>query len=177
MSHVVSRRIEIDAGHRLSTHGSKCRNLHGHRYVIEAEATADALRENGEQSGMALDFAFLKTEMRVLIDDPCDHGLILWAGDTDAVSMLAPAGRDPISWVAETAARVETEGFVSTTDTRLGWKLYLVDGQPTAETLARHWFERLAPRVIEKSDGLARLSALTVWETPNCRATWRPDRA
>jgi len=173
MTHVVTRRIEIDAGHRLSTHGSKCRNLHGHRYVIEAEATATALHGSGEQSGMALDFAFLKAEMLAAIDEPCDHGLILWSGDVEALAMLAPAGRDPESWTTALAARVATEGFVATTDTRLGWKLYLVPGQPTAETLARHWFDRLAPRVADRSDGLAALTAITVWETPNCKATWR----
>jgi len=32
----ISRLIEIDAAHRVMTHGSKCRGLHGHRYKIEA---------------------------------------------------------------------------------------------------------------------------------------------
>ena len=31
----VTRRLEFDAGHRIPDHRSQCRNLHGHRYVLE----------------------------------------------------------------------------------------------------------------------------------------------
>ncbi len=53
----VTRRISIDAAHRVSTHGSKCRNLHGHRYMIEATCVARAglLHEDGEQTDMVAD--------------------------------------------------------------------------------------------------------------------------
>ncbi|MEE8246777.1 MAG: 6-carboxytetrahydropterin synthase, partial [Alphaproteobacteria bacterium] len=39
-TYTVTRRLEIDAGHRVMTHGSKCRHLHGHRYVVEAVCRA-----------------------------------------------------------------------------------------------------------------------------------------
>ena len=58
-THLIRRRIEIDAGHRVPHHASKCCNLHGHRYVIEALCNGP-LAEAGEQTGMVLDFGFLK---------------------------------------------------------------------------------------------------------------------
>ena len=42
---IVRRQIGIDAGHRVMTHGSKCRNMHGHRYTIEAHC------QTGQMSG------------------------------------------------------------------------------------------------------------------------------
>ncbi|MCB0414187.1 MAG: 6-carboxytetrahydropterin synthase, partial [Bdellovibrionales bacterium] len=31
----VTKQIDFEAGHRLPFHHSKCKNLHGHHYVIE----------------------------------------------------------------------------------------------------------------------------------------------
>lgn len=170
----VSRRIEIDAGHRIMTHGSKCRNLHGHRYVVEAECEAKRLHADGEQTDMVVDFGFLKEEMMRLIDAACDHGFIAAAADAELLALFAPAERDATEWGAEIGARVARDGAALTTDTRMMTKLYVVPFQPTAECLAKHWFERMAAPVATRSDGCARLVALRVWETPNCMAEYAP---
>lgn len=174
MSYTTTRSIGIDAGHRLSTHGAKCRHLHGHRYTIEASATAATLHAEGEQSGMALDFGFLKDAMMEAIDAPCDHGLILCLEDRAALELFLPEGETMAGWHAELARAVAEAGFAAPDRTRLGQKLYVVAGQPTAEFLARHWFSRLAPSVAARSDGLAVLTAVRVWETPNCWAEYAP---
>jgi 6-pyruvoyltetrahydropterin/6-carboxytetrahydropterin synthase len=170
----VTRQIAIDAGHRIMTHGSKCRHLHGHRYTVEATCEArEKLHESGEQTDMVLDFGFLKEEMLGLIDAPCDHGLILSAEDAEVLGMFAPdAGA--ADWAETIRAGVAAEGFAAVEAARLGQKLYVVPFQPTAECLARHWFERLRPAVVARSGGVARLVEVTVWETPNCRASYRP---
>jgi 6-pyruvoyltetrahydropterin/6-carboxytetrahydropterin synthase len=54
-------------------------------------------------------------------------------------------------------------------------KLYVVPGITTAEYLAEHWFKRLRDVIIQ-DQGVDLLASLTVWETPNCSATYRPDR-
>ena len=169
----VSRRIEIDAGHRIMTHGSKCRNLHGHRYVIEAECEAGHLHPSGEQTDMAVDFGFLKAEMMRLIDEPCDHGFIAAAADGDLLALFTPAGA-PSDWLETLRARVSIDGAASTSDTSMATKLYVVPFQPTAECLAKHWFDLLAEPVATRSDHCARLVAVRVWETPNCMAECRP---
>ena len=168
----VSRQIAIDAGHRVMTHGSKCRHLHGHRYLIEAVCVADHLQNRGEQSDMVMDFGFLKEEMMAEIDAPCDHGFLAHIADVELLSMFNPDNADFISWLAELQAKVVKDGYHLTDNTKLGTKLYVLDVNPTAEQLSRHWYRRLAPRVSERSAGLARLAEIIVWETPNCRATY-----
>jgi len=169
--HLITREIGIDAGHRVTFHGSKCRNLHGHRYTIQATCQGPLFTE-GEQTGMVLDFGFLKEEMVNQIDVPCDHGQIIWAGDHEVLGMFAYVN-DSIdyAWVDDIAAIAEREGFAQTASP-LGLKVYVVPFMPTAENLARHWFERLTPRVVGRSDGKATLLKVKVWETPNCSAEY-----
>lgn len=157
----ITREIGIDMGHRVTYHGSKCRNLHGHRYTIEATCTGD-LYESGEQEGMVLDFGFLKEEMMDVIDKFCDHGTTLWIKDPLLLDFIPDVTRR--STVASTIAR---QGFDLVLDAITG-KLYVVDFVPTAENLAKHWFDRLAPKITERSEGNASLSSIRVWETPNC---------
>lgn len=168
----VTRRIGIDAGHRIRTHGSKCRNLHGHRYEIEATCAAPQPHAGGEQDGMVIDFGFLKEEMLEVIDAACDHGFIAELADDAVLEMLCPADAGFLDWKARIADAVRSEGYALTHETRLGTKLYVIASTPTAEALAAHWFSRLAPRVAARSGGLARLVNLRVWETPNCHADY-----
>jgi 6-pyruvoyltetrahydropterin/6-carboxytetrahydropterin synthase len=169
----ISRQIAIDAGYRIMTHGSKCRHIHGHRYTVEAVCEAKgSLHRTGEQTDMVLDFGFIKEEMLTHIDAPCDHGMIVSADDTEVLELFSPecpAAR----WVAAMANESRRHGQVRTTQTHLGQKLYIVPFQPTAEQLARHWFGLLEQAVVDLSDGVAQLVELIVWETPNCRASFR----
>jgi len=174
----VTRQIGIDAGHRVMTHGSKCRHLHGHRYGIEATCAARnaELHRAGEQTDMVIDFSFLKDEMMRHIDAPCDHGLIVSAADEELLEMLCPRPGEFADWLAQIRGEVADARFCATTDTRMSTKLYVIAHQPTAECLAAHWFHRLAEPVRARSDGVALLSRVRVWETPNCYADYvNPD--
>lgn len=168
--HLITRRIEIDMGHRVTHHGSKCRNLHGHRYVIEATCSGP-LAALGEEQGMVLDFGFLKEEMVEHIDKPCDHGFCLWAADELLMSMFA-TNQD--AWPIAVKLDLEAQGW-SWCHGRGDVKLYIVKFVPTAENLARHWFERLEHPVRNRSEGRATLRQVKVWETPNCSAQY-PNR-
>ena len=172
----IRRRIEIDAGHRIMTHGSKCRHLHGHRYVIEAvcRAASGELHDRGDQTCMVLDFGFLKQAMVEHIDAPCDHGLIVSVRDYELLDMLAPPDANAAQWISAVEREVERAGIMATNDCRLRTKLYVMPALPTAEALAEHWFHRLAPDVRRLSDARAVLEAITVHETPNCIAEYRP---
>ena len=174
MSFTITRRIGIDAGHRIATRGSKRRHLHGHRYTIEATCQAITLRSSGEQTDMVLDFGFLKDEMLRHIDMPCDHGMILSIDDADMLSLFCPAEEVFGSWQAALRSRVAANGHVATGACRFGQKLYVIAPQPTAECLARHWFDVLAPAVRDRSEGHAELIEVRVEETPNCWATFGP---
>lgn len=162
-SYLATREIGIDAAHRVPSHGSKCRNIHGHRYTIQA-AIKGALAEGGEQDGMVLDFGFLKDEMMLTIDEPCDHGMILSSHDP----LLELFVQDPMARIG-LIERVEVDGYARQ-NFEAGVKLYIMWGVPTAENLAAHWYERLALRVRMRSDNRAELAYVKVWETPNCWA-------
>ncbi|EWM45059.1 6-pyruvoyl tetrahydropterin synthase family protein [Bordetella holmesii 70147] len=57
----VTRRLEFDAGHRIPDHRSQCRNLHGHRYVLELTLTGDVVQAPGQSdNGMVMDFSDIK---------------------------------------------------------------------------------------------------------------------
>lgn len=131
-----TRRLEFDAAHRVTRHGSKCRNLHGHRYVVELTAGAPAL----DDKGFVVDFGVLKELIGAWIDERLDHGFI--GLETDS---LVPFVRD------------------------MGWKLYTMPVEPTAENIAQEICER--GRELLRGTGIE-LLAVRVYETPNCWADY-----
>lgn len=72
-----TRRLEFDAAHRVRQHESKCRNLHGHRYVVEVTAHAPEL----DMLGRVVDFGVMKERLGSWIDTHWDHQTVLWAED------------------------------------------------------------------------------------------------
>lgn len=171
--HLITREIGIDAGHRVTHHGSKCRNLHGHRYTIQATCEGPLFTE-GEQQGMVLDFGFLKEEMMNEIDSCCDHALILWAYDP-LLNILYPGDsqglRGAVEWALKDGWCFVHPSAADRDDHGYG-NLYIVPFVPTAENLARHWFERLTPKVLSRTNRQATLLKVKVWETPNCAAEY-----
>lgn len=164
---VITREIGIDMGHRVTHHGSKCKNLHGHRYTVQVTAKSTELHDKGEQQGMTLDFGFLKEEMMDIIDAVHDHGMTLWINDPLLwLALLAKDDWNPSSL----EAHVNAWGFAAI-QTTYG-KTCVVPFVPTAEELARFWFERLADRIATRSEGLAEISRVKVYETPNCSAEY-----
>ena len=153
----VTRQIGIDAGHRVHTHGSKCKGLHGHRYLVEATCAADELVTDGVQSGMVTDFGFLKEVMVKHIHDTCDHALILARSDPLVEKLLGVVPDKLLVRIVDEEARAF--GVI-----------YLLEDPPTAEILARHWFMCMVPDIHLISRGHARLVRVKVWETPNCFA-------
>jgi 6-pyruvoyltetrahydropterin/6-carboxytetrahydropterin synthase len=159
-SHTVSRRIEIDAAHRVPDHSGKCRNLHGHRYVVEAVCAGD-LAAAGQERGMVIDFAFLKEEMVEVIDARSDHAIMLWSGDPLVAALTGrdhprdPQATDPRGRVVSPFGPVLVLPFT-----------------PTAENLARYWFEELKERIARRTGGRAQLVEIRVFETPNSCATY-----
>jgi 6-pyruvoyltetrahydropterin/6-carboxytetrahydropterin synthase len=73
----ITRRLEIDAGHRLLEHEGKCKNYHGHRYVFEVTVTAPEL----DSVGRVIDFSVVKEGFGGWLDKYWDHGMILESED------------------------------------------------------------------------------------------------
>jgi 6-pyruvoyltetrahydropterin/6-carboxytetrahydropterin synthase len=164
----IQRSIEIDAGHRVPTHGSKCRSPHGHRYQIDARCVARDLPGHGEESGMVMDFGFLKEEMTSVIHDPCDHAFILDVSD-ELLYFYLSAFR-PEHGIDHIVQEVRQLGPQEVRESFL--KLWVIDRVPTAENLAELWYHRLAHRVKQRTGDRATLDRITVHETPNSTATY-----
>lgn len=80
-----TRRIEFDAAHRVVDHESKCKNLHGHRYGIEATFEAASL----DTLGRVIDFGEIRSVLGAWVDENWDHTTILWEKDRELGEVIA----------------------------------------------------------------------------------------
>lgn len=74
-----TRRIEFDAAHRVMRHESKCRHLHGHRYVADVTCEAPAL----DSLGRVVDFGVIKERVGGWVDEYWDHATLLNGEDAE----------------------------------------------------------------------------------------------
>ncbi|WWO95294.1 MAG: 6-carboxytetrahydropterin synthase [Candidatus Dasytiphilus stammeri] len=162
----INRKIEIDAGHRIKAHTSKCRNLHGHRYKILVTLSSKQLISDGSQTGMVMDFGFIKEVMKESIDSTCDHAIIVDAEDEYLVTILD---------IVSSARQVKHSKNAALIYNPEKLKIYLVPFSPTAEYLAKHWYEILSLKLsTQQINHITRLSidSVRVYETPNCWAEY-----
>jgi len=160
--YTITREIGIDMGHRIPLHQSKCKNIHGHRYkifmTIQGKIVPD--EEQTPESGMLMDFGFMKDEMMRYIDAIYDHALCLSASDS-LTDLLVSDGR------AFDMERQLPRAYDTTWGT-----VVVIQKYPTAENLAEMWGQSLIKPVYEHTQGRCSLKSLTVYETPNCSATY-----
>jgi 6-pyruvoyltetrahydropterin/6-carboxytetrahydropterin synthase len=142
----ITRRIEFDAGHRIPDHASKCRNIHGHRYVLEATVRGRVQPQRGKSDdGMVVDFSDLKTMMNVEIGDKWDHAFLV--ADSDATALDACAMMGTLH------------------------KTVIMSCIPTVENLAALAFDALDKRIRVTDVGSHfELHHVRLYETPNCWA-------
>ena len=107
----VIKEVRWEAAHRLLNYKGKCANIHGHSYRAIFTFESNKLDENG----MVIDFTILKKALQTWLDEYWDHSLIL--------NKLDPL----IDSIKDLRNSVDT-------------KIYLFDGNPTAENMARALF-------------------------------------
>jgi 6-pyruvoyltetrahydropterin/6-carboxytetrahydropterin synthase len=82
MNAYIGKSISFDAAHRLPEHKGLCRNVHGHRYVVEVQFGLI----NSSNRDMILDYGDIKTEiLEPLVKEPLDHAYIGF--EEDSVTM------------------------------------------------------------------------------------------
>ena len=74
MSVAIRKTYKFEAAHQLPGHNGKCKNLHGHSYVLEVEIVGD-LQTDTEASDfmMVMDFHDLDAIVKPLIEVALDH--------------------------------------------------------------------------------------------------------
>lgn len=146
----ISKEIEFDAGHRVSTHGSKCRNPHGHRYKVRVTCRGSIINDpTRPDHGMLVDFGDLKGIMNERVHDVLDHGFIVWQDDMVVREMMT-------SWAE-----------------KMEWLLIVFPYIPTAENIARWVWEQLADEIKNRFGGDLELEEVAVWETPTSVAYYQ----
>jgi len=118
--------------------------MHGHRYRIEAtlEGPIKEANEKDSQSGMVLDFGYIKRVLMEEVHDKWDHRFLIAHDDR----------------------------FMKQQDLVTCLGCIYVDFIPTAENIATDIFKRLAPLFKSKFGEQLTLKRIRVYETPTSYA-------
>lgn len=142
---LVTKELELDAGHRVPSHKGKCRHMHGHRYRVELGVDDKVINEKGKSDeGMVIDFSELKKVLIEEIEANFDHRFILYRNDQHLKFQF-------------TDIQKEVFGIVE------------VDFIPTAENLAKHWYELCKVKLQQRG---IKIKYVKVWETPSSTAKY-----
>jgi len=96
----VSKRMEIAACHQLDLpYESKCRNLHGHNYIVEVFCKAEELTEYG----MVVDFAKVKAEIHGVLD----HGYL----NIILPNSMNPTAENMAKWICDRVTDICEVGY------------------------------------------------------------------
>lgn len=91
MMAIVERFVDIDAGHRVARHESKCSNLHGHRYRLTVRVAGPIKTDGSPEHGMVIDFSRIKDALMV-VHDLWDHRFLVGADDPLATDLRSLPG-------------------------------------------------------------------------------------
>ncbi len=137
----ITTRLEFDAGHRIPSHKSQCRNLHGHRYAIEITLSGDIIsREDTSDNGMVMDFSDVKSIAKTSVVDVWDHAFLVYQHDTDVLNFL---------------------------NTLPNHKTVIFSTVPTAENMASEAFKILKSKYLDTYGNHLKLEKVRLYETPN----------
>jgi len=68
----ICRRFEFHAAHHLPNHEGKCKETHGHSYILEVEVIGK-IHTEGPAAGMIMDFSRLKKIVNDSVLEKIDH--------------------------------------------------------------------------------------------------------
>lgn len=137
----ITTRLEFDAGHRIPHHNSQCKNLHGHRYVIEITLVGNIIKqEKISENGMVMDFSDVKRIAREHVVDVWDHAFLVYKLDQPVVDFL---------------------------NTLPEHKTVIFEEVPTAENMAAEAFKILNNQYQDIYHNQLKLSRVRLYETPN----------
>ena len=137
----ITTRLEFDAGHRIPSHKSQCKNLHGHRYAIEITLSGDIITQaDASDNGMVMDFSEVKAIAKNSVVDIWDHAFLVYQHDTEVLNFL---------------------------NTLPNHKTVVFPTVPTAENMAREAFNILKSNYQDTYGNHLKLVKVRLYETPN----------
>jgi 6-pyruvoyltetrahydropterin/6-carboxytetrahydropterin synthase len=137
----ITTRLEFDAGHRIPSHKSQCKNLHGHRYAIEITLSGDIIsQEDTSENGMVMDFSDVKKIAKTTVVDVWDHAFLVYQHDLEVLNFL---------------------------NTLPNHKTVIFPTVPTAENMAAEAFKILKTQYQDTYGNHLKLEKVRLYETPN----------
>ncbi|MDO9393153.1 MAG: 6-carboxytetrahydropterin synthase QueD [Methylotenera sp.] len=137
----ITTRLEFDAGHRIPSHKSQCKNLHGHRYAIEITLSGDIISQEGtSENGMVMDFSDVKKIAKTTVVDVWDHAFLVYQHDLEILNFL---------------------------NTLTNHKTVIFPTVPTAENMAAEAFKILKTQYQDTYGNHLKLEKVRLYETPN----------
>lgn len=137
----ITTRLEFDAGHRIPSHKSQCRNLHGHRYALEITLSGDIITaENTSEYGMVMDFSDVKAIAKKYVVDVWDHAFLVYQHDKEVLTFL---------------------------NSLENHKTVIFPTVPTAENMAAEAFKILKSQYQDTYGNQLNLEKVRLYETPN----------
>ncbi len=137
----------------LANHNGKCKNIHGHTYVMQVELErieGGTIHAPGKTDhGMVMEFYDVKKIVSELIVEPLDHAFLYWIGSTDPLEHE----------VAELLKKHEK-------------KLVEINYRPTAENLATDFIQKINATLKEFP---VKVKELILWESPTSFARVREN--
>lgn len=135
---LITRRLEFDSGHRIPSHKSQCRHLHGHRYALEITLSGSIIETEGaSDQGMVMDYSDVKIIAQRELVELWDHAFLVYRNDLEVLNFLQSIP---------------------------GHKTVVLDVPPTAENLATIAFQILDAAYTKNA---LRLERVRLYETPN----------
>lgn len=137
----ITRRLEFDAGHRIPSHTSQCRHLHGHRYAIEITLSGEIITTDGiSEQGMIMDYSEVKRIAKEQLVDAWDHAFLVYRNDKVVLDFL---------------------------NSLPNHKTVVLEVPPTAENLAMLAFRLLDSAYRHSYGNNLQLERVRIYETPN----------
>lgn len=137
----ITTRLEFDSGHRIPNHKSQCRNLHGHRYVLEITLSGDIIKqENASENGMVMDFSDVKAIAKESVVNVWDHAFLVYQHDKEVLNFL---------------------------NSLPNHKTVVFPTVPTAENMALEAFRILKSKYHDTYGNHLKLEKVRLYETPN----------
>jgi 6-pyruvoyltetrahydropterin/6-carboxytetrahydropterin synthase len=78
----IAKEFRWEMGHRLPEHFGKCKNIHGHSYLMVVEIEGEI-----NEQGMVMDYYDLKRVIKPIVEE-LDHSFMVYEGDKEIIEFL-----------------------------------------------------------------------------------------
>lgn len=91
---MLQKEFRFEAGHELVHHDGKCKNPHGHSYLLTVTLQSQQLVSSGPKTNMVTDFSDISKAVKPMIETYLDHK---WLNET--LESDSPSAEFIAKWV------------------------------------------------------------------------------